>query len=281
MKQKKRHLIQLIATVLTNGHLSGFVQGTIWQGRSKSICVPGLNCYSCPGALGACPIGALQASLNGNKPGFPYYVVGFLILFGTLFGRLICGFLCPFGFLQDLLYKIKGKKLQIPERVDGILRYLKYVILIVFVILLPAVVHDAFGIGDPWFCKYICPAGTLEGGIPLLIHNESLRNMIGILFSWKFFLLTLFLLSSVFIYRPFCKYICPLGAIYGLFNRIGFYKMNVDEAKCIHCGACERRCKMNVKVLKNINSAECIRCGECKENCPVNAIQSHGVKIIT
>ena len=278
MKQGKRHFIQLMAAVITNANIKGFFTATIWRGKSKSVCVPGLNCYSCPGAIGACPIGSLQNALSGNKQGFPYYTVGFLVLFSVLLGRLVCGFLCLFGLVQDLLYKIKTPKIKVPERADKILRYLKYVILLVFVILLPHFIKDAFGLGDPWFCKYICPAGTLEAGIPLLIGNPALRSMVGFLFSWKMILLVIFLISSILIYRPFCKYICPLGAIYGLFNRFSFYRLKVDEHKCIDCKKCESICPMNVKVLKDINSCECIRCGACKESCPVGAIQSKVIK---
>lgn len=273
MKQGKRHLAQLAASLAANANIKGFITGTIWRGQSKSVCVPGLNCYSCPGAVGACPIGSLQNAISGNRQGLPFYAVGILILFGVLLGRLICGFLCLFGFIQDLLFKIKAPKLKIPERADKILRYLKYVILLVFVIALPLFVRDKLGLGDPWFCKYICPAGTLEAGIPLIIGNPAIRSMVGFLFSWKAILLVAFVVSSIFIYRPFCKYICPLGAFYGLFNRISFYRLRVDTDKCIDCKKCESVCPMNVKVLKDINSCECIRCGSCKENCPVQAIK--------
>ncbi|NCB93338.1 MAG: 4Fe-4S binding protein [Clostridia bacterium] len=274
MKIDKRHVIQFISAILSNANLKGFREGSIWQGKSKFICVPGLNCYSCPGAVGACPIGSLQALLSGDKKGIPYYIVGILILFGVIFGRVICGFLCLFGYLQDLLYKIKTPKLTIPERVDKPLRFLKYIILAVFVIGLPLLVTGAFGIGDPWFCKYICPAGTLEGGIPLMIQNKTLRSMVGFLFSWKMFLLVVTIVSSMLIYRPFCKYICPLGAIYGLFNRYSFIQMQVDQDACIHCGKCTKTCKMQVDVIENINSAECIRCGDCKKACPAQAIHT-------
>lgn len=274
MKEKNRNLIQFVSAVLTNGNLKGFWKGTIWQGKSKKICVPGLNCYSCPGALGSCPIGSLQSALAGGRKGFPYYAAGTLMLFGVLFGRLICGFLCPFGLIQDMLYKIKSKKLKVPEKADRRLRYIKYAILALFVILFPLVIHGSFGTGDPWFCKYICPAGTLEGGLTLVIRNKALRSMVGFLFSWKMALLVIFLISSVFIYRPFCKYVCPLGAIYGLFNRFSLYQMQVDHDTCVNCGACNKTCKMNVRVTENINSPECIRCGACKSVCPVNAIRS-------
>ncbi len=280
MKEIKRHGIQAIAALLTNLNLKGFATGQIWQGRSKSFCVPGLNCYSCPAAVGACPIGALQSVLSGHKKGIPYYVVGMLLFFGVLLGRVICGFLCPFGWIQDLLYKIKVKKRDLPIKLDRKMRYLKYIILLLFVLILPFFVQSAFGIGDPWFCKYICPAGTLEGGIALVIKNESLREMIGWLFSWKMLLLILFIVSSMIIYRPFCKYICPLGAIYGLFNKVSFWKMKVQEDTCTHCNACTKVCKMKVQVPENINSPECIRCGACKNVCPVGAIKS-GFMLVT
>jgi ferredoxin-type protein NapH len=269
-----RPMIQMVAAVATNFHLTNFIEGKIYNGKMKTVCVPGLNCYSCPGATGSCPIGSLQAVIGGAKHNVSYYIIGILMLFGTLFGRLICGFLCPFGFIQDLLYKIKIPKLKVIKKIDKPLRWLKYVILVVFVMLLPMVLTNQLGVGAPFFCELICPAGTLEGGIPLLIKNESLRKALGLLFNWKVFLLLIFIISSIFIYRPFCKYICPLGAIYSLFNKFSFYQMNVDKLKCNGCKSCERKCKMNVEITKNINSLECIRCGECKSVCKQGAITS-------
>lgn len=276
---EKRPFIQGLATLLTNVNLHGFTTGRIFKGNTKIVCVPGLNCYSCPGAIGACPIGSLQAVLGGNKHNFTYYVFGILIFFGVLFGRFICGFLCPFGFIQDILYKIPLPKVKVPRKVDKPLRWLKYVVLVVMVILLPIFLTNEFGIASPYFCQWICPVGTLGGGIPLIIKNESLRNMLGFLFGWKMSLLILTVLASILIYRPFCKYICPLGAVYSVFNNLSFYQMNVDKLKCNGCKACERQCKMNVEITKNINSLECIRCGECKEVCKQGAIIS-GFKLI-
>lgn len=276
---KKRPFIQGLATLLTNANLQGFTTGRIFKGNTKVVCVPGLNCYSCPGAIGACPIGSLQAVLGGNKHNFTYYVFGILIFFGVLFGRFICGFLCPFGFIQDILYKIPLPKVKVSRKVDKPLRWLKYVVLVVMVILLPIFLTNEFGISSPYFCQWICPAGTLGGGIPLIIKNESLRNMLGFLFGWKMSLLILTVLASILIYRPFCKYLCPLGAVYSVFNNFSFYRMNVDKLKCNGCKACERQCKMNVEITKNINSLECIRCGECKEVCKQGAIIS-GFRLI-
>lgn len=273
-KNNKRHWIQLVVAVLTNGYLQGFVQGKIFKGKSKLFCVPGLNCYSCPGALGSCPIGSLQAVLGDSKYQIAFYVLGFIMLFGVILGRFVCGFLCPFGFVQDLLYKIKAPKIKMPPRIDKPLRLLKYFILAIFVLILPMFAVDAFGIAPPYFCKWICPAGTLEGGIPLVLKNESLQKAIGFLFNWKVILLAIIVLASIFIYRPFCKYICPLGAFYSVFNKFSFYQMQIDRTKCTGCKACERQCKMQVNILKNINSTECIRCGECKYVCKQGAISS-------
>jgi len=278
-KRSFRHAVQAVFTALTNAYAIGFVRGTVYNGPLKNICVPGLNCYACPGALGACPIGSLQAVLGSSRYAFSRYVVGFLMAFGAICGRLVCGYLCPFGLVQDLLHKIplpggwKLKKVR-TFKGDGALRRLKYAVLAVFVVLLPMVWVNGAGVGEPWFCKLICPAGTLGGGIPLLAVNETLRGMAGWLFGWKMLILLAVVALSVLLYRPFCKYLCPLGAVYSFFNKASFYRMGIDPEKCIHCGACERACRMNVPFLKDQNHPECIRCGDCKRACPKGAVRT-------
>lgn len=269
-----RLLIQILFAALINGYALGFSKGQIFTGNSKMICVPVLNCYSCPGAIGACPIGALQAVIGGHKHNISFYVLGTIMFFGVVLGRLICGFLCPFGLVQDLLHKIPSPKIHVPKNIDTPLRWLKYLVLIVLVILLPMMLTNDFGIGAPYFCKWICPAGTLGGAFPLLIQNESLRATIGGLFTWKVAVLAVISIASIVISRPFCKYLCPLGALYGLFNRFSFYQLHLDREKCTKCGNCERNCPMTVEITRNINSAECIRCGKCKAVCPHGAISS-------
>jgi len=276
---KYRNWIQAGATLLTNANLPGFLSGRIYTGPLKNACVPGLNCYSCPGAMGSCPIGALQAVASGQKHNFSFYVMGIIMLFGMLFGRLICGFLCPFGWIQQLLNKIPHRKLSIPEKIDRRMRLFKYGVLAIAVLALPMFLVDAFGLGAPYFCKWLCPAGTLEGGIPLVLTNAGLRASLGFLFWWKMGLLVLTIVFSIFIYRPFCKYVCPLGALYALFNRISLTRMELNRESCISCGKCVRACPMQVQVLKDINSAECIRCGKCAMECPTGAIDLRFGKI--
>lgn len=269
----KRHGAQALWALLTNSYLTGFVQGKIYRGKLKNLCVPGLNCYSCPGAVGACPIGAMQAVIGSWNFKLAFYAAGFLMFVGALMGRFVCGWLCPFGLFQDLLHKIPFPVKIRTFRGDRLLRKLKYVILMVFVILLPMFLVDILGQGAPYFCKLICPAGTLEGGIPLVLLNRSMRNAVGWLYTWKNVLLAVTIVLSMVIYRPFCKYICPLGAVYSAFNRVSVFRYRVDEEKCTGCGICERVCKMQVNPVEDANHPECIRCGACKKSCPVKAIR--------
>lgn len=268
---KRRFSIQAVSALLHNANLKGFLTGKIYQGAGKNICVPGLNCYSCPGAVGACPIGSLQGFLSGLKFRFPYYVLGFLIFFGALLGRAVCGFLCPFGFFQELLHKIPFPIKKNSFAGDRQLRWVKYAVLLLVVVILPL----CFAL-TPFFCKYLCPAGTLSG-ILLAVHDSMLRAQLGGIFLWKAFVLAAVIVGCLIVFRPFCKYLCPLGAIYGFFNRIALYRMDLDADRCVSCGKCKKVCQMGVDPVRECNSAECIRCGDCVRNCPVNAIHM-GIK---
>ena len=266
-----QRIVQLASAALLNGYWAGFRRGRIFTGASKALCVPVLNCYSCPGALGACPIGALQTAVGGVRRHFPFYVLGTLMLFGVLLGRLACGLLCPFGLVQDLLHKLPLPKWQVPRRLDRPARRVKYGILLVLVILLPALAVPG-GVSPPVFCQFLCPAGTLEGGLPLTALDPALRSLTGWLFRWKVLVLVIILGASLVIHRPFCRYLCPLGAFYGLFNRFSFFQMRLDRESCVECGQCRQVCPMAVDVPRDLHSAECIRCGACRAACPAGAI---------
>ena len=265
-----RGWVQAGAALLTNLHLPNFFRGRLYQGAGKAVCVPGLNCYSCPAASGACPIGAFQAVVGSSKFRFSYYISGTLILLGVLLGRFICGFLCPFGWFQELLHKLPTKKLS--TRKLRHLTYLKYAVLLVMVILLPALAVNEVGMGDPFFCKYLCPQGVLEGAIPLSLTNAGIRAALGTLFTRKLSILLAVAVLSVVFYRPFCKWLCPLGAFYALFNKVSLFQMQVDPNKCISCGKCAKACQMDVDITKTPNHTECIRCGMCVRACPTHAV---------
>ncbi len=270
---KKRSTIQLFAAFLSNIHLPNFLKGVLYNGKIKQICVPGLNCYSCPAATGSCPIGSFQAVVGSSKFNFSYYITGILIFFGVMLGRFICGFLCPFGWFQDLLHKIPSKKFSTKKL--AALRYIKYGVLGIAVIALPILLTNNAGVASPYFCKYICPQGILEGGIPLSIVDSNIRAALGTLFTWKFGILAVIIALCVVFYRPFCKWLCPLGAFYALFNRFSLFSYNVDQGKCVSCGKCSRTCKMDVDITKNCAHMECIRCGECIKACPTRAITTY------
>lgn len=269
MDRRERGWIQFAATLVQNANFKGFLSGRIYRGAGKQLCVPGLNCYSCPGALGGCPIGSLQSFLASRPIRFPYYVMGFLLFFGALLGRAVCGFLCPFGFVQELLHRIPFPKKKIQTfRLDKPMRRLKYLVLLVFVLLIPLLNE-----GVPAFCKYLCPAGTLEGGVTLvLLQGRKLNFSLGWLFGWKMLVLILIAAASLAVFRPFCKYLCPLGAIYGLLNRVSVLQLQRDSFRCIGCGACSNACPMQADPLRNPCSAECIRCGSCVSACPEQAL---------
>lgn len=266
-----RMFFQIVYTIVTNGYAYGYLNGKIYKGALKYACVPGLNCYSCPGALASCPLGALQAALNGKGFEIPFAVLGFFFVFGSLLGRFVCGWLCPFGLLQDLLHKIPlfRKRKQLPFH--SVLKYGKYVALFGLVFVGSSFLYTGFA-KVPAFCKYLCPSGTFMGALPLLGINEQLRSQIGGLFFWKLGVLIFVVILSMKIYRPFCQYLCPLGAVYGWFNRFCLVQIRWEKESCTSCGACKAACPVNLPPEKISVSPECIKCGKCVGACPTGCL---------
>ncbi len=273
--KRLRLAVQLLFTIVTNGYLYGFLNGKIYRGSLKYACVPGLNCYSCPGAVASCPIGALQALLNRKGYQVPFAALGFFFLFGSLLGRFVCGWLCPFGMVQDLLHRIPlfRKKKRLPFH--HVLKYGKYAALFLLVGAGSLFLFDGYA-KIPAFCKYLCPSGTLFGAVPLLSAAETLRSQAGGLFFWKLGILLFLAGLSVKVYRPFCQYLCPLGAIYGWFNRFSLVQIRWEQERCVSCSACERACPLGLSRQEISRSAECIRCGKCADACPRKCLRFGG-----
>jgi polyferredoxin len=277
-----RRLSQTSALVLTNLFARGWLDGSIYTGSSKAFCIPGLHCYSCPSSVLACPIGSLQSLIGSGRavaagvsslrtellilPG----LVGFVLLPGFLAGRVACGWVCPFGFLQDLLFRLTGRRERIrpPAGLSGG----KFLFLAVFVLLLPLLLPTASGAGEPWFCKVVCPSGTALAGWPLVAHHGSAVFSLGFLFGWKSAIAFSVLVWATVTRRPFCRFICPLGAIWGLAGKVSIFRMQVSESQCVSCGKCEQDCPMGVRIDRDPSSADCIRCGRCTRVCPTDAI---------
>lgn len=271
-----RKWVQVFFGFLMNANWAFPFTRSIYQGPLKVLCAPGLNCYSCPASTTYCPIGSLQNILGGIRISLAnsqYFVglsvIGAMGVLGAMFGRMICGWACPFGFIQELLHKIPSRKFSIPRP----LNYGKYFMLLGVVILLPLLLVDEFGGSSPWFCKLICPAGTLEAGLPMLLLQPNLANTIGLLFYNKLTILVLIIVWSVFASRPFCRTICPLGGFYALLNRFRLVKLTLDAQRCTNCKACHHVCPMEVKFNENPDDPECISCMACMHRaCKFEAI---------
>jgi ferredoxin-type protein NapH len=233
----------------------------------KALPCPGMNCYACPGAVLACPIGTLQHFAALRQ--IPFYTLGVLGLIGLIVGRLACGWLCPFGWLQELVHglgvRLKRPRLGISER----WRWLPFAFLGGLVFAVPVLTRE------PWFSK-LCPVGTLQAGIPLIATDAQLRAQAGTLFVLKLAILLGFLWWMLHTPRPFCRFVCPLGAIWSPFNRFSRLRLAVDQSLCMRCGACQLACPVGIAPCEDERSMRCIRCGECIRSCPEAAIRLLG-----
>jgi polyferredoxin len=226
--------------------------------------IPGcvFHCYSCPLSSFACPVGVMAnyAALLPVVGEVPYLLIGMLLLVGAVSGSLVCGWACPFGFLQDLLGKITTKKISLPSWTG----HIRYVVLVGLVILLPIILGYK---GIPFekqvisICR-LCPAGALEAGVPYSVQSLLAGNgwmMSGL----KTGILLSFLAAALFIHRPWCRIFCPLGGLLALFNRFSLFHLRFNPKECVECNLCRSRCSMGVKVDQAVNVTGCIRCLEC------------------
>lgn len=262
-KLRPFRLGQIIAMLIQLSYYPALWTGHIYQGFTKRFCVPILTCWGCPLSRFGCPMGGLQYFIGRHQ--IPFYIAGFFGAVGILVGRMSCAWICPFGFFQDLLKKISKIKVNLPQW----LTYTKYAVLI-----------GIAGIAvylttEPWFCK-LCPAGALEAGIPMVLADKTgaLKALVGWLFKTKIVILGFIIIGSIFIKRFFCRALCPIGAIYSVFNRISLVRMSVDPNKCGEkkCNLCRKVCPVDINIYDNPNAKECIRCLECKYKCPKLAV---------
>ena len=261
MKHLQR-LSQILTSIIYNVAVQGFATGIIYQGIVKHVPCPGLNCYSCPAAVMACPIGALQLLVAYGRAHLSFYILGCVGAVGSLVGRMVCGWGCPFGLLQDILYKIPVPKIAIHRT----LQYMRFVILFVVVGIV------AYMTQEPWFCKF-CPAGTLTAGFPMIAYHDYLQEQIGRLFFVKAAVLCACIAWMGVSKRPFCRTLCPLGTLYSFFNRISLVHVVVDTRACTRCGVCLKDCPMDLTVYDGgASSSQCIRCFRCTK-CPAHAVR--------
>jgi polyferredoxin len=140
------------------------------------------------------------------------------------------------------------------------------------VILMPFFLLDQYGLGQPWFCKLLCPAGTLEGALPLVFLKPALWSTLGFYFWNKLTILILIITLAIFISRPFCRILCPLGAFYSLFSRMTLVQLEFNEGNCVQCRACVKVCPTGVIPHEQRDSRECIMCLKCLDACHFQAL---------
>ncbi len=248
---KRRWVVQIISALGLNSYFTRLV--------TKGIPCPALNCYACPASSFACPIGTLQHFVERSKP--PLYVLGVIGLVGALIGRGSCGWFCPFGWFQELVYKLPVPKLRLPNRFN----WTRYIVLVVLVLIIPFLTRE------PWFCK-LCPAGALEAAIPVALTSSDIRALIGTMYWVKIFIFGGLLAWMTTTQRPFCRWICPLGALWSPFNPVSAFQLDVDLDNCKKCDLCRAACPVDIRVYENPVSDACIRCLQCVEVCPTQCI---------
>lgn len=247
----RRLYVQIAAAAVTNS----FFLAPVF----KYLPCPSLNCYACPLASFACPVGTLQHFVIIGL--FPFLLLGIISIVGLVIGRWACGYLCPFGLLQDLLAMLGRAKSSLP----GWASCGSYLSLAVLALALPHFLHE------PWFCK-LCPAGTLEAGLPivgqaffktkLLGQYSQFWGMVGWLFAVKLAILALFMAASLKLKRPFCQVFCPLGAFFGIFNRISLLQISYDKSLDAK-GDCRKLCPVHIDIRHDTSSPDCVRCMQC------------------
>lgn len=271
-----RRYMQVHAFIASNLYLGFLKTKQVYHGALKSVCVPFLNCQSCPNALFSCPIGILQHFMTIHR--IPYTLLSFLFSIGILIGSMACGWLCPFGLFQEMLYKVKSFKIKIPKQLSA----LRYFFLFFLVMLIPFITRET------WFSK-LCPMGTLQAALPWAVWNPVIPEYqetavapqsIGALFIIKLLILIFFIALFIISKRPFCRVVCPLGAIFGAFNKYSLLKLDVDTKNCAECNDCVEGCPVDLNVSENANDTTCIRCFKCLE-CKSVQIHLGGMKEVS
>lgn len=250
---KKRRIIQTISLLLLHSS---------WGPELKWLCNPVLSCHSCVLSWFACPIGVF-VHFSGYHL-FPFLPLGMVLLVGVFLGRLLCGWACPFGFLQDLLHKVPAIKISLPPWTA----YIKYALLFLLVILTPYLWGESTMYS---FCR-VCPAGTLQASLPTAIASGFSTFQMATLVRWV--VLAAILAFAVVSLRSFCKVLCPLGAILAPLNYLSFWVITTPRETCLSCKKCDAACSTNIQPSVRINlkvaanrDPECIVCHECQFAC--------------
>ena len=221
--------------------------------RLHTVCSPVFHCYSCPLATFACPIGVL-ANFSAIHV-FPFIAVGTLAVTGALLGAFVCGWVCPFGLLQDLVGKIPTRKFELP----GWLGYTRYAVLVLLVIAIPY----WYGEGHRLFSAASVPRERLKPPFPIQPAWPCRAATLVWPSATKSIICGLFVVAMLFTWRPWCTLLCPLGAIYSLSNRVSFVFLRFHPSQCNDCDRCRSLCQYHARGERRGNDLRCIRCLDC------------------
>lgn len=251
----------------------------VWPLRRSCLgTFPFLNCQACEMATGACPVGLAQNLLS--KAILPVHLIGSMLLFGLVLGKSICGWLCPFGFISDIIDRVSLKLWKLPRGLAN----LRYWVLAI-VVLAPLGFAWTGITGHNFFCSTLCASGKVYGiwpywlttAAPSVFPLSRWLSGAGVVEGELLFhvALTLVMLVAMVMVsgRIFCRVLCPLGGFWGLFNGISLVGIDHRRASCTGCGACERVCPMGVSrnFADFVDRSSCMSCGRCIPVCPGGA----------
>ena len=225
--------------------------------RIRSMCAPVFHCYACPLATLGCPIGVLAGFSALHI--FPFIALGLVLAVGALVGTALCGWACPFGFLQDLAGRVPTPRFRLP----GWTGYLRYAVLVGLVLAVP----HFFGKDHPlYFCR-LCPAGALEAALPGVVRAAWVGGETVWPNAAKI-AVTAVVVAALFVtWRPWCRVLCPLGALYSLANRVSLLALRLDRAEFAACRQCRKACRAGIDPMVSPNDSRCVRCLDCTGHC--------------
>ncbi len=239
--------------------------------------------------------------LELSQPEFPWIALGTVFLIGAVVGRAFCGWVCPVGFVQDIMTTLKGKLDSVSPRTQKAGKNFKYFVLF-FIVLISGTLGLALylGVGSDYKNALgvlatgpfiaISPEGTLFGTVPALLNmaRENFASFLARpptiqqvwtqltqtppLLALRLIILVAFFGAAWRVPRFWCRYVCPTGALMAVFQRYSYAGIKRDPVKCMKCPHCEVRCPMQINILdlpwEKFNDPECIMCMECVDACP-------------
>ena len=297
-----RFIVQLVSLLLLNGLLLAELYPNLTLQRYP-LPLPVLLSINAPTNLAYGSLDVIQVALA--SPIAPWVALASVFVIGALLGRAFCGWVCPMGFIQDMVTAEKGTLGQVDVRVHESGKRFKYFVLaIALVISISLAVSLWLGLGDEYKRSLsifgdgllipLAPEGTLFSTIPrALLYLEvnvaptfSAKLSVNQLWEWirsvpiliyaELIILLVFFYGAYKVPRFWCRYLCPVGAKMAPFQKYSLLGMKRDPVKCSKCPHCEAACPMQIRILslpwEKFNDPECILCGECADACPNNSL---------